>query len=103
LRNIPKAFAKHPKSPCVLFQREAENVEITIVKTQISIVLTAGLLMAGVAAASATEMQQFFGRKTSSSVGQQYTYSQHNIYAGHSNSKVQHHAAVARAPWHNAD
>ena len=71
-------------------------------KTQISIVLAAGVLM-GVAAASATEMQRSFGRSMSPSAGRQYTYSQHNIYAGHSDSKVQHHAAVSRAPWHNVD
>ena len=71
-------------------------------KTQISIVLAAGLLM-GVGAASATEMQRSFGHKMSPSAGEQYTYSQHNIYADHSNSKVQHHAAVSRAPWHNVD
>ena len=72
-------------------------------KTQISIVLAAGLLMMGVGAASATEMQRSVGRKMSPSAGHQYTYSQHNIYADHSNSKVQHHAAVSRAPWHNMD
>ena len=81
-----------------LSQREAQNVEITVVKKQISIVLAAGLLTAGVAVASATEMQQSFGSKMLPSVGQP-----HNIYASHSNSKVQRHAAVSRAPWHNMD
>ena len=67
---------------------------------QISMVLGAGLI-AGISAASATEMKQSFGSKVLPSASQQYKYSQHNVYAGH--SKVQQHAAVARAPWHNAD
>jgi hypothetical protein len=70
---------------------------------QISMVLGAALLIAGISAASATEMKQSFGSKVLPSASQQYKYSQHNVYAGHSNSKVLQHAAVARAPWHNAD
>jgi hypothetical protein len=77
------------------------NMERTIMKRQISMVLTAGLLIVGVSAASATEMKQSLGTKMLPSASQQYR--QHNIYAGHSNSKVQQHAAVARAPWRNAD
>ena len=72
-------------------------------KRQISMVLGAALLVAGISAASAAEMKQSFGTKVLPSASQQYKYSQHNIYAGHSNSKAQQHAAVSRAPWHNAD
>jgi hypothetical protein len=67
---------------------------------QISIALAAGLLMAGVSIASATEMQRPFSARTPT---------QHNIYAGHNNAgsnnvaKGQQHAALGRAPWHNAD
>ena len=81
-----------------LLQRKAQNVEITVVKKQILIVLAAGLLMASVAVVSATEMKQSFGSKMLPSVGQP-----HNIYAGHSSSKVRQHAALSRAPWHNMD
>ena len=71
-------------------------------KKRISIALAAGLLVAGASIASATEMKQSFS-KVPSSPNQGFSYSQqHNIYAGHSNSKGQQHAAV-RAPWHNVE
>ncbi len=54
-------------------------------KKQISIALAAGVLMAGVSAASATEMRQSLNSKMSP----QRT---HNVYAGHTNSKGQQHA-----------
>jgi hypothetical protein len=78
-------------------------MEIIIMSRQFSMVLGAALLTAGVWAASATEMKQSFGTKVLPSASQQYKYSQHNVYAGHSNSKVQRHAGVSRAPWHNAE
>jgi hypothetical protein len=74
-------------------------------RRQISMVLGAALLIAGVSASSAAEMKQSFGTKVLPSASQQFKYSQNNVFAGHSNSnsKVQRHAAVPRAPWHNAD
>ena len=70
-------------------------------KKRLSIALAAGLLVAGASVASATEMKQSFGKVPSPNRG--FTYSQqHNIYAGHNNSKGQQHAAV-RAPWHNVE
>ena len=80
---------------------EAKNGRY-VMKKQISIALGAGLLVAGASIASATEMKQSFS-KVLSSPNRGFTYSQqHNIYAGHSNSKGQQHAAV-RAPWHNVE
>jgi hypothetical protein len=69
-------------------------MEITVMKKQISIVLAAGLLMVGVATASSNEMSKMSPRNA---------YGQHNIYAGHSNSKGQQHAALTRVPAHNVD
>jgi hypothetical protein len=47
-------------------------------------------------------MKQSFS-KVLPSPNRGFTYSQqHNIYAGHNNSKSQQHAAV-RAPWHNVE
>ena len=97
-RHFATAFGETSQSPMRLLQRKAQNVEITVVKKQILIVLAAGLLMASVAVVSATEMKQSFGSKMLPSVGQP-----HNIYAGHSSSKVRQHAALSRAPWHNMD
>ena len=72
-------------------------------KKQISIALAAGLLMAVASAASATEIRhQVSGGNTP----QKNKHSQNNIYAGHSNSKGQQHAAftVSRDhQWHNVD
>lgn len=55
-------------------------------KKQISIVLSAGLLIAGVSAASAAEIR-------SSKMSPQRTHGHHDVYAGHNNSKGQQHAA----------
>jgi hypothetical protein len=52
---------------------------------QISIALAAGLLMAGVPVASATEMQRPFGARMPT---------QHNIYAGHNNAGSNNVAAA---------
>jgi hypothetical protein len=76
-----------------------------VMKKRIAIALAAGLLMAGVSVASATEMQQSVGAKMSP---------QHNVYAGHKNAgsnnvtsnnvtKGHQHAALGRAPRHNVD
>jgi hypothetical protein len=70
-------------------------------KKQISITLAAGLLIAGVSAASATEMSQSLATKMSP----QSTKTQHNVYAGHRNKGQQQHATftVSRPATHNAD
>ena len=57
-------------------------------KKQFAIVLAAGLLAAGISAASAAEMRQ-----SGSKMSPQRTYGHHNVYAGHINSKGQQHAA----------
>jgi hypothetical protein len=69
-------------------------------KKQISITLAAGLLMAGVSAASATEMSHSLVTKMSP----QGTNTQHNVYAGHRNKGQQHATfTVSRPATHNAD
>jgi hypothetical protein len=62
---------------------------MAIMKKRFSIVLAAGLLAAGISAASAAEMRQSSGSKMSP----QRTYGHHNVYAGHINSRGQQHAA----------
>ena len=57
-------------------------------KKQISLALVVGLLVAGASVASATEIKQSFS-KVLPSPNRGLTYSQqHNIYAGHHNSKA---------------
>ena len=55
-------------------------------KKQISIALAAILLIAGVSAASTAEIR-------SSKMSTQRTYGNHDVYAGHTNSNGQQHAA----------
>jgi hypothetical protein len=58
------------------------------------------LLIAGVSAAFATEMQRSFGTKMSP----QSTKTQHNVYAGHRNKGQQHATfTISRPATHNAD
>lgn len=80
-------------------EREEAKTGDTVMKKRISLALVVGLLVAGASVASATEIKQSFS-KVLPSPNRGLTYSQqHNIYAGHHNSK---HAAV-RAPWHNVE
>ena len=83
-------------------EHEEQKTGDIVMKKRIAIALAAGLLMAGASVASATEMKQSFS-KVLPSPNRGFTYSQqHNIYAGHNNSKGQQHAAL-RAPWHNVE
>jgi hypothetical protein len=83
-------------------EHEEQKTGDIVMKKRIAIALAAGLLMAGASVASATEMKQSFS-KVLPSPNRGFTYSQqHNIYAGHNNSKGQQHAAL-RAPWQNVE
>jgi hypothetical protein len=100
-RHLTAGLSETPVRAWALSTRKQKTGDI-VMKKRISIALAAGLLMAGASVASATEMKQSFS-KVLPSPNRGFTYSQqHNIYAGHNNSKGQQHAAV-RAPWHNVE